>query len=151
MAFVNRTLAAAALAAAAFVGAALAHSGATGVVKSRMEGMKEMSHAAKALGALRAGAIPYSPDVVRRAAAALSRHGEEAKTLFPEGSLFGPSEALPAIWTDRAGFDRILDDLIAAAKRLDAAADDEAAYPDAATAVAETCKSCHSKYRKKKL
>lgn len=142
------------LAAAAFIGVAgtaLAHSGATGVVKERMDGMKEMSHAVKALGAARAGAIAFSPDVIRRAAAALARHAEEGKTLFPEGSLDHPSEALPSIWTDRAGFDRIFDDLVEASAALDAAADDEAAALTAADAVAATCKACHAKYREKKL
>ena len=129
---------------------AFAHSGATGVVKERMDGMKAMSNATKALGAAKAGVVPFTPDLVTRAATELRTQAEAAKTLFPEGSAMGPSEALPAIWTERAGFDALLDDLIEATDALEAAAGDEAAASSAADAVAKTCKDCHAKYRKKK-
>ncbi|MEM8752259.1 MAG: cytochrome c [Pseudomonadota bacterium] len=141
----------AALTAAAAAGAAFAHSGATGVVKERMDGMKTMSDATKALGAIKAGAIPFEPRTIRRAAGMLSAEGAAARDLFPEGSMAHPSEALPAIWTDRAGFDAILEDLVAAAAKMEAAADDEAAAMAAAEEVAATCKACHEKYREKKL
>ena len=130
---------------------AAAHSGATGIVKERMDGMKAMSNATKALGAAKAGVVPFSPELIARAAAELRSHAEAAKTLFPENSATGPSEALPVIWTDREGFDALLDDLIRAADQLDAAAGDEAAANVAADAVAKTCKDCHAKYREKKL
>ena len=139
--------AAATLAAAA----ALAHSGATGIVKQRMDGMKAMSDATKAIGAVKLGVIPYSPDLIRRAAGALRDHGEAARGQFPEGSLHGPSEALPAIWTEREGFDRLMTALIDASARLDAAAEDQDAALAIADDVAATCKDCHAKYRKKKL
>lgn len=129
---------------------AFAHSGATGVVKQRMDGMKAMSNAAKALGAAKAGVVPFSPELISRAASELRTHAQAARTLFPEGSATGPSEALPTIWTDRPGFDAILDDLVRAADALDAAEDETAAFA-AADAVAETCKVCHAKYREKKL
>ncbi|MEM7524034.1 MAG: cytochrome c [Pseudomonadota bacterium] len=132
-------------------GAALAHSGATGIVKARMDGMKTMSDAAKALGAVKAGAIPYAPLTIRRAAGMLITEGTAARGQFPEGSASDVSEALPAIWSERAGFDRLLEDLIAAAERMEAAADDEAAAMRAAEDVAATCKDCHAKYRAKKL
>jgi cytochrome c556 len=132
-------------------GVASSHAGATGVVKKRMDGMKEISAATKALGAIKVGAIPYTPDVIRRAAAQLSEHGEAARHLFPEGSLMDPSEAVEAIWTDRDGFDRLLDEMIEAAARLDAAAEDRDASLRVADDVADTCKSCHEKYRQKSL
>ncbi|MEL6795155.1 MAG: cytochrome c, partial [Pseudomonadota bacterium] len=131
--------------------AALAHIGATGVVKDRMDGMKIMAGAAKALGAAKAGAIPFSPELARRAAADLRTSAVAARDQFPEGSLERPSEASPAIWTDRETFDRILEELIAAADALEAAAEDEAAARAAADAVARTCKDCHGKFREKKL
>lgn len=139
---------AAALLAAAGV---LAHSGATGVVKQRMDGMKAMSDAAKALGAVKLGVIPYSAVTVRRAAAALRESGEAARTQFPPGSNAHPSEALPAIWRERDGFDRLLGALIDAAARLDAAAEDETRALAVADEIAATCKDCHAKYREKKL
>lgn len=130
---------------------AAAHDGATGVVKTRMDGMKTMSDAAKALGAIKAGAIPYTPRTIRRAAEMLRREAMAAQHLFPEGSGGGVSEALPAIWSDRAVFDRILSDLVDAAARMDAAAETEADAMAAAADAAATCKACHADYRKKKF
>ena len=135
----------------AFAGAALAHSGATGIVKQRMDGMKSMSDAAKAIGAVKTGVLPYSPDLVRRAAGALRESGEAARGQFPAGSDDHPSEALPTVWSDREGFDRLLEALIDAAARLDAAAENESSAMTIADEVAATCKDCHAKYREKKL
>lgn len=132
-------------------GAALAHSGATGVVKERMDGMKAMSDATKAIGAVKTGVLPYSADVMRRAADELALHGEAAKALFPENSATGKSEALPVIWAEREGFDQILNELLNAAARLNSEAENEAAALKIADEIAATCKDCHAKYREKKL
>ena len=140
-------LAASAAGLAAF--AALAHSGATGVVKQRMDGMKEMSHAAKAMGAVKAGAIPFSFETLNLAGREIAKHGAKARELFPEGSLTAPTEALPVIWSDRETFDRLLDQMTDAAEKLAVSAD-----RDEATALANRigglCKDCHATFRKKK-
>ena len=129
--------------------AALAHSGATGVVKQRMDGMKEMSHAVKALGAVKAGAIPFSFETLNLAGREIAKHGAEARELFPEGSLTAPTEALPVIWSDRETFDRLLDQMTDAAEKLAVSAD-----RDEATALSNRigglCKDCHATFRKKK-
>lgn len=109
-----------------------------------MDGMKRMSDATKALGAVKLEAIPYDPAVIRRAARVLSRRGAAMRGQFPAGFATGKSEALPVIWTDRAGFDALFDE-------LDAAAADEPRAMRAADAVAEAFKRCHEKYRAKKL
>ena len=77
------------------------------------------------------------------------RHGEAARDLFPEGSGGGVSEAHPLIWEDRAGFDRILDDMIDAARGLQNQTDKDDALAVAAK-IGETCKACHERYRTKK-
>ncbi|WP_297755321.1 cytochrome c [uncultured Shimia sp.] len=80
---------------------ALAHSGATGVVKARMEAMKEMQEAVKAVAPMMSGSAAYDAAAVRRAAETFLRHSGEAMTTnFPEGPVEPPSEALPTIWQD---------------------------------------------------
>lgn len=128
---------------------ALAHAGATGVVKERMDGMKEMSYAAKAIGAVKAGAIPFSFETLNAAGREIAKHGVAARKLFPEGSLVGPSEALPAIWSDRQTFDRLLDQMNAAAERLAVSADRDEAMA-MASRIGGLCKDCHATFRKKK-
>ncbi len=129
--------------------AALAHSGATGVVKERMDGMKEMSHAAKAIGAVKAGAIPFSFKTLNMAGREIARHAVAARSQFPEGSLTAPSEALPAIWTDRETFDRLLDQMTTAAEKLSVSANRDESMA-LASRIGGLCKDCHATFRKKK-
>ena len=128
---------------------ALAHSGATGVVKERMQGMKAMSDATKGLGALRAGAIPFNVETMRLSAMEIARHAQEAKELFPEGSLKSPSEALPLLWDEKAAFNKLFDDMAADAALLQEMSDLGAATP-VMNRIGEACKECHWRYRIKK-
>ncbi len=149
----------------------LAHSGATGIVKERMELMKSVGAAMKILAKMFKGEEPYDADAVRKAATQIQGHGGEAMTkLFPEGSLDRPTEALPAIWQDWPQFEtlagRLADysgALVKAAGNgagaLDGAAVGENPDPNALAAMppqasfvqlTQTCRSCHSKFRVKK-
>lgn len=88
-----------------FGAAALAHSGATGVVKERMDGMSAMSKAVKAMAPIMRGKEDYDADAVRAAADVFIAHaGEDMVKLFPEGSDAMPSVALPAIWEEPEEF-----------------------------------------------
>lgn len=104
--------------------AALAHSGATGVVKQRMDNMDVLKAQMKALRPMMQGKAAYDPASVRQAARTIAAHaGETLTTLFPEGSLDHPSEALPAIWDDWARFSGLAAQLAFFAEGLAAAAD----------------------------
>ncbi len=81
--------------------AAFAHSGATGVMKERMDAMSEMGDAMKKLAPMMRGQTAYDPVAVRAAAETMIAHAGSSMTeLFPEGSNGKPSEALNAIWED---------------------------------------------------
>jgi cytochrome c556 len=82
-----------------------AHSGASGVVKQRMDAMKGMTAAMKALkAAFDAG--KQRGQVAQHAAATIrDTSGEHMTMLFPHGSLKKPSEAMPAVWEDRLDFE----------------------------------------------
>lgn len=97
--------------------AALAHGGATGMVKERMDSMKAMGEAVKATSAMFKGETTYDADAVNAAAKTIKAHSGEALTkLFPKGSGHEPSEALPKIWTDWEQFEQL-------AKRLEILSD----------------------------
>ena len=86
---------------AATTTAVLAHSGATGIVKQRMDAMSEMGKTIKDLAAMMRGEKAYEAKVVKTGAALIGKHSGDAMTgLFPEGSKHGPSEARAEIWTD---------------------------------------------------
>ena len=85
--------------------AALAHGGATGIVKERMDGMGVMKESMKVLTPMMQGKTEYDAEAVRRAAAKIQAHaGDTLTKLFPEGSDGKPSEAKPEIWSDWNGF-----------------------------------------------
>ncbi len=69
--------------------------------------------------------------------------------LFPEGSIVGDSEALPAIWENWDAFTAIVETGKAAATDAIAAAEsgDAAAYGAALQALGGTCGACHQQFR----
>lgn len=84
---------------------ALAHSGATGIVKQRMDAMSDMGRVVKSLSVMMRGEAPYDADAISEGAVIIKSHAGDAMTsLFPEGSLKKPSVAKPEIWTDWSEF-----------------------------------------------
>lgn len=89
------------IATVSITGAVWAHSGATGVVKERMDGMMAMGKSVKEITPMMRGQTDYDPERVRAFAEDMRQHSGEALTrLFPEGTTGAPSEAKPNIWTD---------------------------------------------------
>ena len=130
---------------------ALAHAGATGIVKERMDGMGELAQAMKALVTInKSGDI--DADQVAALARTIQAHSGSALTdRFPKGSLPHVSEAAPLIWTDWGRFTAISDRLLDASKRMEANA--ATAGFDLGAYIAEigaTCSACHEDFRIKK-
>lgn len=131
-----------------------AHSGATGIVKMRMDAMKDMQAAMKALyPVLNGDQVMDRSSALAYAEAIHDRSGPHMVKTFPEGSLERPSEALPAIWTNWSGFRAAADDLERKAAALADALRAPASVADAGRPfkeVVQSCKSCHEDYRKQK-
>jgi len=103
-----------------------AHTGATGVVKERMDLMKALGDAMKQLNAMFANEAPYDAEKVKLAAGVIEKHaGDQMTRLFPEGPVEHPSEALPVIWKSWAEFEDWADQLRTYAVALAAAAGNE--------------------------
>jgi cytochrome c556 len=119
----------------------------SGVVKGRQAGMR-MSGAI--MGGIK-GAIDRGDDVKTQAFAARSLAGwaNALPGMFPEGSNVAPTEAMPAIWTDWAGFKAKSDAYVAATAKLVAATQsgDKAAFAAAAGEVRAACGACHDAYK----
>ncbi|MEG3618761.1 cytochrome c [Magnetovibrio sp. PR-2] len=98
---------------------ASAHSGATGVVKERMEHMKAMGASMKTLGKMVGGQVPFDSAEVSKIADLFAAGSGEAMTkLFPEGSPPHPSEAKAEIWQKWDKFQHLADELKAQAETL---------------------------------
>lgn len=108
-----------ALTASTLAAVALAHGGATGIVKERMDAMGEMRDAVKTISPMMSGEAEYDAEAVREAAETIQGHGGESLTeMFPEGTTDAPSEAKPAIWNDWERFTGLADQLETAATGL---------------------------------
>ena len=119
-----RVFAAAACVALIAGASALAHGGAEGIVKERMEAMKEIAGATKAIAQMLKGETAYGPAGIRANAQTIAGHGGEALVeMFPEGTDHAPSEAGPAIWSEPERFAALAERLSAVATALAEAAD----------------------------
>ncbi|SOC28999.1 Cytochrome c556 [Thalassospira xiamenensis] len=136
--------------------AAVAHEGAKGVVKERMDGMEVIGKQVKMMVPMLKGETPYDPAKVELAAMKISSHAGSAFTeLFPTGSTTAPSEASPEIWEKWDAFSRLSDELAInadmlktiAAKDVASGSNDTGQFDDAFRNVLQTCKSCHQQFR----
>ncbi|WP_415887422.1 c-type cytochrome [Neptuniibacter sp. QD37_6] len=90
----------------------MAHGGATGIVKERMDAMGDMKDSMKEVSDMFKGKTPYDADKVREAAEIIKGHSGNALTkLFPEGSMQHPTEAKPNIWDEWDRFTKLADHL----------------------------------------
>lgn len=120
-------------------------------IAARHAGFKKMGAAMKALGDQLKSDAPAQPTMVA-AARVIAATAREQAGLFPNGS--GPgagvkTEALPAIWSDRATFDAQMNRLIAESGKLAAVAagGDVAAIRVQMKATGATCAACHRQFR----
>jgi cytochrome c556 len=137
------------IAASFFVAAqVLAHQGATGIVKERMDAFKaSQTHLKSAVKAAKADNF----DETQKLARLLADWGTKMPDFFPAGSDIMPSEAAPTIWSDMEGFKRAATQFADAANQLAAAsaARNKEAVFASIKQVGASCKSCHRVYRQK--
>lgn len=124
------------------------------LIGQRQDNFEALSDANKALKAELEKEAP-SIEALRTEQEKLGAATARISTFFPEGS--GPeagveTEALPAIWANRAEFDAALAKLTTGSAALQAAvqAGDMAAVRTAMTEVSGSCKACHDRFREKK-
>jgi cytochrome c556 len=115
----------------------------------RHELMEEVGEAAKPLGQMLKGERDFEADVVMASFKTFDGASARFGDLFPPGSETGEdTEAAPAIWEDRAGFDEALAtwaDAVDAAIAANPQTLDET--KPVAGEVFNACKGCHDTYR----
>lgn len=121
------------------------------VVTERRDGLKAMAAHMEAMAAMaRSGGDPR-PAVVR--IEEMERFFSTFSTRFPEATAMNSpgidSKALPAIWQNRADFDRLPGNVMArlATLKQAAAAGDASAFAPALQATGASCGECHRPYR----
>lgn len=130
---------------------ALAHTGATGIVKERMDGMGALANSMKALVTMTKSGEIDTDQVAEIARAIQSHSGKAMNDRFPEGSLPKVSEAAPLIWQDWDRFAAISDELYGVAQRMEiGAASQDFELTPFVKELGATCSACHGDFRIKK-
>ena len=115
----------------------------------RHELMEGVGDAAKPLGAMLKGEKDFDAAVAMESFRTFEAASKKLGGLFPPGSETGEgTEAAPAIWEDREGFDAAIaewQEAVAAAIAAAPATLDDA--KPVAGAIFNTCKGCHDNYR----
>ena len=138
---------------AGITGVALAHDGATGIVKERMDSMKDISAQMKLMKKMIQKKQPYDAERFKFAATTITKHGNKTSGLFPKDSTDKPSRAKPAIWQDwdtlTAMAQKLTEKSIELADKVEDTKNTKTLRA-AFQKLAKTCKSCHKKFRNKK-
>ncbi|WP_424135231.1 cytochrome c [Roseomonas chloroacetimidivorans] len=139
-------LLAAALAALLGAGAAFAQ---PDPIPTRKEGLRRMQTNLEAIDAVVKAGGDTRQTVSR--ADEMVAFFRNLPALFPPGSDGEGSRAQPAVWTDRAGFERAAANAVSAAEALQqaAASGDAAATGQAVRAMGGACGACHRNNRRR--
>ena len=124
----------------------LAHEGATGIIKERMERFKENKEGMKVIK----GNLGKDTAVIIQKASEIETWANEMVDFFPEGSNQAPSEALSAIWTNFEDFTaKAVANANAASdlKTLAQSGADQSSLIKGFKVLGKTCKDCHNDYK----
>ena len=129
-----------------FITPLLAHEGATGVIKERMDKFK-MSK--KMMQTIHKSIQNEDFETIEKSATTLHNWSKEMIKYFPEGSDGAPSEASADIWLDPEGFKKAVNNFELASLKLinNSKEKDFDKTVDSFRSLAGTCKGCHQKFR----
>ena len=124
----------------------LAHEGATGIIKERMDKFK-MSK--KMMQTIHKSIQNEDFETIEKSATTLHNWSKEMIKYFPEGSDGAPSEASADIWLDPEGFKKAVNNFdLASLKLINISKEkDFDKTVDSFRSLAGTCKGCHQKFR----
>lgn len=118
-------------------------------IKERRDLMKASGAATKTIVGMLKGA-PFDLEAIKAALKTYADDAAKSPTLFPDGSNKGDTNALPAIWDNKADFvarfSKFADDVNVASTVIV----DEASFRATAPRVLNDCGGCHELYRAKK-
>lgn len=137
-------------------GAVFAHSGATGVVKKRMDAMGDMGDRSKLVADMFKGKTDFDKAAIVDAADAFVMHGSTMTELFPDtkdSRAGSKTEALPVIWEEWDEFNERVADFVTQSETLQSViseTDDPKTLKVAFFKTTKTCSGCHKRFRKPK-
>jgi cytochrome c556 len=120
------------------------------VVEQRQDLMKQLGAQTRPIGSMMRGQEPFDLAKVQASLKVFSDNAQKAAPLFPENSKnVGDTEALPAIWENKAKFDAVMTKFGQDAQAAQASIKDEASFKTEMPKVLSNCGACHNDFRKK--
>lgn len=146
----KRMISRTAILAAAVLSAPAALASEEGIIKYRQGVMKAQGGHMGAMGQVVQGKADYAGNMAAHARG-LHDMAKLVADLFPEGTDFGETNALPEIWDNMGKFKDAAGETVKAAAALEKAiaTGDRGKIGDAYKGVGKTCKGCHEDFRKK--
>jgi cytochrome c556 len=121
------------------------------VIKERKDAFKAMGDAAKPTGAMLKGEADFDLAAIKNAIKVYQEKAAILPKLFPDDSKEGEkTEALPAIWENKADFEGRFAKLAEMAKAAETSITDADTFAEEWPKVMGNCGGCHKKYRKPK-
>jgi cytochrome c556 len=122
----------------------------TAGIEQRKQAMKALGGAMKDPTTMVKGEAPFDLAKVQASLKTLQETATKAKSLFPDDTKTGETDALPAAFTEKADLMAKFDKLAADAGAAATAIKDEATLKSEWPKVGANCGSCHKAYRKPK-
>ena len=120
------------------------------VITARQAIYKGFGAATKPIGPMLKGDAPFDLAVVKKALTTYSDGVKKLPALFPDDSKTGhDTEALPAIWSNKADFEGRLSKFASESDAALVAITDEASFKATMPKLLGNCGGCHKEYRAK--
>jgi cytochrome c556 len=132
-----------AVSAAIALGATAVYAQNVDAIKQRREIMREIAKAGGEPFKMTKGEAPFNLAQVQAVLKTIEDNAPKFKTLFPDDSKVGATEAKEKIWTARADFNAVADKWAADAKAAAAAIKDEASFKVEYVKMTQACGGCH--------
>jgi cytochrome c556 len=134
----------AAAVAALAVGVTVAYAQSQDAVKERRQAMRDIAKAGGASFKMMKGEAPFDLATVQGTLKTVQEIAPKLKNMFPDASKAAAgSDGKPAIYSDRAGFNAVIDKWVNDAKNAAAAIKDEATFKAEYPKAAQNCGGCH--------
>jgi len=137
-------------------GIVYSHSGATGIVKERMDAMADMGEKSKLVADMFKGKSEFDRNALADAADAFALHGTRMVELFPnteESRTGSKTEALPRIWEEWDEFSKQVTEFVELSESLKntvSITEDVGQLKKAFFKTTKGCSGCHKRFRKPK-
>jgi len=132
------------------VGATIVYAQNPDAITKRRDAMKQFGGATKGPGAMIKGDAPFELPKVQASLKTIESTAIAGKTVFPDDSKVGTTDALPAAFDNKADLFAKFDKLAADAQAAQAAVKDEGSFKAEWPKVVANCGGCHKAYRKPK-